>query len=162
MLKHLFRNIFACVILLLCTTSCCVVDWYHDIVYGDAPLPTDPIAPATGNGPANAPVYSCNEIVTLATDSLIFFFTANGIRQPRTVYSTPLLDDLEINSSGFRIFNDLAKNKVIIPSRENPEYMLIFTRIGKDVFQVSVATHKKSGDFSNTVFTEQYKIKGAK
>lgn len=162
MLKHLFRNIFAGALLLCCTTSCCVADWYHDIAYGDAPPPTDPIAPVGENTLANAPAYSCSQIAMLTTDSLIFFFTANGIRQPQTAYSTQSPNDLEVNSTGLRIFQDLVKNKVIVPNREKPEYVLIFSRVGQDVFQTDVAKQKAPGDFSNVIFTQQYKIKGVK
>ena len=76
MLKHISRNILASVVLLCCATSCCVADWYHDLVYGNAPLPTDPIAPAPGGDSIAVPVYTPDEIVTLASSDLIFFFTA--------------------------------------------------------------------------------------
>lgn len=161
MLKHFFRNIFACALLLCCITSCCVADWYHDLVYDDAPPPTDPIAPAGGSTLANVPLYSCDEIATLATDSLIFFFTANGIRQPRMAYSSPMNKDPQIDSTGLRIFRELTKNKMIVPDGQKPEYVLVFSRIGQDVFQVDVAKNN-AGDLRNVVFTQQYKIKGAK
>lgn len=162
MTKLLFRNILASVTLLFCMTSCCVADWYHDWLYEDAPPPTAPIAPVGGNEQTDTLAYSPDEIVSLVTDSLIFFFTANGIRQPGMGFNSPLQKDPEIDSIGLRIFNDLAKNKMLVPNREKPEYVLVFARSGKDVFQVKVVKYKTPGDFSNAVFTEQYKIKEAK
>lgn len=161
MFKQLIRNIFICMALVLCTASCCVADWYHDLVYGDAPLPTDPIAPV-GPAPANVSAHTPDEIVSLTTDSLIFFFTANGIRQPRMGYTTPAFKDQEISSIGNRIFGDLAKNKVIIPSRENVDYVLVFTRSGANIFRVDMVKYKTPGDFSNIIFTEQYQIRGTR
>ncbi|MBO5201956.1 MAG: hypothetical protein J6C30_04410 [Lentisphaeria bacterium] len=157
MLKHISRNILASVVLLCCATSCCVADWYHDLVYGNAPLPTDPIAPAPGGDSMAVPVYTPDEIVTLASSDLIFFFTANGIRRPGVVCDFTLPDG-ELLRIGTRISGDLAKNKVISPVPEKVEYLLQFSRVGKDVIRIDL--QKVNG--KKILFTGQYKVKGIK
>ena len=157
MLKHIFRNILASAVLLCCTTSCCVADWYHDLVYGDAPLPTDPIAPAPDGKSATAPAYTPDEIVTLASSDLIFFFTANGIRKP-DVACEFTLPDKELLAIGFRIPEELAKNGAISPVPEKVEYLLQFSPAEKDVVRIDLRKLNEK----KILFTGQYKIKRAK
>lgn len=157
MLKHFFRNIFACALLLCCTTSCCVADWYHDLVYDDAPPPTDPIAPAPGASTATAPAYTPAEIVTIATDNLIFFFTANGIRKPGVACEFLLLDG-ELFRIGTRIHAELAGNKVISTVPDKVEYLLQFSREGKDGIRIALL----KVDEKKVLFSEQYKLKEVK
>lgn len=157
MLKHIFRNILVSVVLLCCATSCCVADWYHDLVYGDAPLPTDPIAPAPGGNSATVSAHTPDEIVTLVTGELIFFFTANGIHRPGVVCDfTP--PDKETRRIGTRINGELVKNGVISLVPQRVEYLLQFTLSGQDIFQVTL----RETDEKKVLFTGQYKIKGAK
>ena len=156
MLKQIFRNILASVALLTCTTSCCVADWYHDWVYGDEPPPTDPIAPAPG-GTATAPAYTPAEIVTIATDNLIFFFTANGIRKPGVACEFLLLDG-ELFRIGTRIHAELAGNKVISTVPDKVEYLLQFSREGKDGIRIALLKVDEKKD----LFSEQYKLKEVK
>ncbi|MBR1998924.1 MAG: hypothetical protein IJ992_00260 [Lentisphaeria bacterium] len=156
MLKQIFRNILASVALLTCTTSCCVADWYHDWVYGDEPPPTDPIAPAPG-GTATAPAYTPAEIVTIATDNLIFFFTANGIRKPGVACEFLLLDG-ELFRIGTRIHAELAGNKVISTVPDKVEYLLQFSREGKDGIRIALL----KVDEKKVLFSEQYKLKEVK
>lgn len=156
MLKQIFRNILASAVLLTCTTSCCVADWYHDWVYGDEPPPTDPIAPAPG-GTATAPAYTPAEIVTIATDNLIFFFTANGIRKPGVACEFLLLDG-ELFRIGTRIHAELAGNKVISTVPDKVEYLLQFSREGKDGIRIALL----KTDEKKVLFSEQYKLKEVK
>ena len=156
MLKQIFRNILASAVLLTCTTSCCVADWYHDWAYGDEPPPTDPIAPAPG-GTATAPAYTPAEIVTIATDNLIFFFTANGIRKPGVACEFLLLDG-ELFRIGTRIHAELAGNKVISTTPDKVEYLLQFSREGKDVIRIALL----KTDEKKVLFSEQYKLKEVK
>ena len=156
MLKQIFRNILASVALLTCTTSCCVADWYHDWVYGDEPPPTDPIAPAPG-GTATAPAYTPAEIVTIATDNLIFFFTANGIRKPGVACEFLLLDG-ELFRIGTRIHAELAGNKVISTVPDKVEYLLQFSRVEKDFIRIALL----KTDEKKVLFSEQYKLKEVK
>lgn len=156
MLKQIFRNILASVALLTCTTSCCVADWYHDWVYGDEPPPTDPIAPAPG-GTTTAPAYTPAEIVTIATDNLIFFFTANGIRKPGVACEFLLLDG-ELFRIGTRIHAELAGNKVISTTPDKVEYLLQFSREGKDGIRIALL----KTDEKKVLFSEQYKLKEVK
>ena len=157
MLKQIFRNILASAVLLTCTTSCCVADWYHDWAYGDEPPPTDPIAPAPG-GTATAPAYTPAEIVTIATDNLIFFFTANGIRKPGVACEFTEKTDQEISMIGTSIFLDLIRNKVTSTASEKPEYLLQFSREGKDVIRIALL----KTDEKKVLFSEQYKLKEVK
>ena len=156
MLKQIFRNILASAVLLTCTTSCCVADWYHDWAYGDEPPPTDPIAPAPG-GTATAPAYTPAEIVTIATDNLIFFFTANGIRKPGVACEFLLLDG-ELFRIGTRIHAELAGNKVISTAPDKMEYLLQFSREGKDGIRIALL----KTDEKKVLFSEQYKLKEVK
>lgn len=156
MLKQIFRNILASAVLLTCTTSCCVADWYHDWAYGDEPPPTDPIAPAPG-GTATAPAYTPAEIVTIATDNLIFFFTANGIRKPGVACEFLLLDG-ELFRIGTRIHAELAGNKVISTVPDKVEYLLQFSRVEKDVIRIALL----KTDEKKVLFSEQYKLKEVK
>lgn len=157
MLKQIFRNILASAVLLTCTTSCCVADWYHDWAYGDEPPPTDPIAPAPG-GTATAPAYTPAEIVTIATDNLIFFFTANGIRKPGLACEFTEKTDQEISMIGTSIFLDLIRNKVTSTASEKPEYLLQFSREGKDGIRIALL----KVDEKKVLFSEQYKLKEVK
>ena len=156
MLKQIFRNILASAVLLTCTTSCCVADWYHDWAYGDEPPPTEPIAPAPG-GTATAPAYTPAEIVTIATDNLIFFFTANGIRKPGVACEFLLLDG-ELFRIGTRIHAELAGNKVISTAPDKMEYLLQFSREGKDGIRIALL----KVDEKKVLFSEQYKLKEVK
>ena len=156
MLKQIFRNILASAALLTCTTSCCVADWYHDWAYGDEPPPTDPIAPAPG-GTATAPAYTPAEIVTIATDNLIFFFTANGIRKPGVACEFLLLDG-ELFRIGTRIHAELAGNKVISTVPDKVEYLLQFSRVEKDFIRIALL----KTDEKKVLFSEQYKLKEVK
>lgn len=156
MLKQIFRNILASAVLLTCTTSCCVADWYHDWAYGDEPPPTDPIAPAPG-GTATAPAYTPAEIVTIATDNLIFFFTANGIRKPGVACEFLLLDG-ELFRIGTRIHAELAGNKVISTTPDKMEYLLQFSREERDVIRIALL----KVDEKKVLFSEQYKLKEVK
>lgn len=156
MLKQIFRNILASAVLLTCTTSCCVADWYHDWAYGDEPPPTEPIAPAPG-GTATAPAYTPAEIVTIATDNLIFFFTANGIRKPGVACEFLLLDG-ELFRIGTRIHAELAGNKVISTAPDKMEYLLQFSREGKDGIRIALL----KTDEKKVLFSEQYKLKEVK
>lgn len=156
MLKQIFRNILASAVLLTCTTSCCVADWYHDWAYGDEPPPTDPIAPAPG-GTATAPAYTPAEIVTIATDNLIFFFTANGIRKPGVACEFLLLDG-ELFRIGTRIHAELAGNKVISTTPDKMEYLLQFSREERDVIRIALL----KTDEKKVLFSEQYKLKEVK
>ena len=157
MLKQIFRNILASAVLLTCTTSCCVADWYHDWAYGDEPPPTDPIAPAPG-GTATAPAYTPAEIVTIATDNLIFFFTANGIRKPGVACEFTEKTDREISMIGTSIFLDLIRNKVTSTASEKPEYLLQFSRVEKDGIRIALL----KVDEKKVLFSEQYKLKEVK
>ena len=157
MLKQIFRNILASAVLLTCTTSCCVADWYHDWAYGDEPPPTDPIAPAPG-GTATAPAYTPAEIVTIATDNLIFFFTANGIRKPGVACEFTEKTDREISMIGTSIFLDLIRNKVTSTASEKPEYLLQFSRVEKDFIRIALL----KTDEKKVLFSEQYKLKEVK
>ncbi|MBR3709017.1 MAG: hypothetical protein IKM17_08415 [Lentisphaeria bacterium] len=156
MLKQIFRNILASAVLLTCTTSCCVADWYHDWAYGDEPPPTDPIAPAPG-GTATTTAYTPAEIVTIATDNLIFFFTANGIRKPGVACEFLLLDG-ELFRIGTRIHAELAGNKVISTVPDKVEYLLQFSREGKDGIRIALL----KTDEKKVLFSEQYKLKEVK
>ena len=156
MLKQIFRNILASAVLLTCTTSCCVADWYHDWAYGDEPPPTAPIAPAPG-GTATAPAYTPAEIVTIATDNLIFFFTANGIRKPGVACEFLLLDG-ELFRIGTRIHAELAGNKVISTVPDKVKYLLQFSREGKDGIRIALL----KTDEKKVLFSEQYKLKEVK
>ena len=156
MLKQIFRNILASAVLLTCTTSCCVADWYHDWAYGDEPPPTEPIAPAPG-GTATAPAYTPAEIVTIATDNLIFFFTANGIRKPGVACEFLLLDG-ELFRIGTRIHAELAGNKVISTVPDKVEYLLQFSREERDVIRIALL----KTDEKKVLFSEQYKLKEVK
>ncbi len=68
------KKILTC--LCLCLTcllsSCCLKDWYHDLRYGNEPLPTDPIAPAATQVPGE---FSEAEALSYVTDDLIFFLS---------------------------------------------------------------------------------------
>lgn len=156
MLKQIFRNILASAVLLTCTTSCCVADWYHDWAYGDEPPPTEPIAPAPG-GTATATAYTPAEIVTIATDNLIFFFTANGIRKPGVACEFLLLDG-ELFRIGTRIHAELAGNKVISTTPDKMEYLLQFSREERDVIRIALL----KTDEKKVLFSEQYKLKEVK
>ena len=156
MLKQIFRNILASAVLLTCTTSCCVADWYHDWAYGDEPPPTDPIAPAPGST-ATTTAYTPAEIVTIATDNLIFFFTANGIRKPGVACEFLLLDG-ELFQIGTRIHAELAGNKVISTVPDKVEYLLQFSREGKDGIRIALL----KVDEKKVLFSEQYKLKEVK
>lgn len=156
MLKQIFRNILASAVLLTCTTSCCVADWYHDWAYGDEPPPTDPIAPAPG-GTATTTAYTPAEIVTIATDNLIFFFTANGIRKPGVACEFLLLDG-ELFRIGTRIHAELAGNKVISTVPDKVEYLLQFSRVEKDFIRIALL----KVDEKKVLFSEQYKLKEVK
>lgn len=156
MLKQIFRNILASAALLTCTTSCCVADWYHDWAYGDEPPPTDPIAPAPG-GTATTTAYTPAEIVTIATDNLIFFFTANGIRKPGVACEFLLLDG-ELFRIGTRIHAELAGNKVISTVPDKVEYLLQFSRVEKDFIRIALL----KVDEKKVLFSEQYKLKEVK
>lgn len=158
MLKQIFRNILASVALLTCTTSCCVADWYHDWAYGDEPPPTEPIAPAPGGSTATTPAYTPAEIVTIATDNLIFFFTANGIRKPGVACEFTEKTDREISMIGTSIFLDLIRNKVTSSASEKPEYLLQFSREGKDGIRIALL----KVDEKKVLFSEQYKLKEVK
>ena len=157
MLKQIFRNILASAVLLTCTTSCCVADWYHDWAYGDEPPPTDPIAPAPG-GTATTTAYTPAEIVTIATDNLIFFFTANGIRKPGVACEFTEKTDWEITMIGTSIFLDLIRNKVTSSASDKPEYLLQFSREGKDGIRIALLKVDEKKD----LFSEQYKLKEVK
>lgn len=157
MLKQIFRNILASAVLLTCTTSCCVADWYHDWAYGDEPPPTDPIAPAPGGSTATTTAYTPAEIVTIATDNLIFFFTANGIRKPGVACEFLLLDG-ELFRIGTRIHAELAGNKVISTVPDKVEYLLQFSREGKDGIRIALL----KVDEKKVLFSEHYKLKEVK
>ncbi len=157
MLRHIFRNILAVAVLLCCTTSCCVADWYHDLVYGNEPPPITPIAPAPGGNVTAA--YTPREIVTMATDSLIFFFVSSGIRKPAVACFIPQDTDLETATIGRSIFFDLRENKAVASAPEKFEYLLEFARREGNMFWVGLRKGDTAGSF---LFTAQYKIREVK
>ena len=161
---RLIQTVLAAVVLSAGTTSCCVADWYHDLVYGDKPLPTDPIAPA-GHSTGAERIYTGTEIAALATDSLIFYFTANGIHKPCVAaYVSPekSLESVNLASLGSLIFSNLLKNKVITTTGK-PQYLLQLSNAGTDICRITLRKYVDEKNLNGEVLlTEQYKIKGTK
>ncbi len=135
-------------------SGCIVQDWYHDIVYRNAPLPTKPIAPPVKPDPGE---YTDAQAVNYIADNLLFLFATmseNGKPEVHYTASATGADD----GMGERLYRELLDSGAIVKTAGTASSCLLFSVRTDNQWNVTLEEQKTR----KVLFNRTLKLKNGK